>query len=102
MAEAACEIGPDLAAHVDPALAEGEILAEVDAGLGIDHAFEECHAVDAAGERVAVVVVAAEAERLMALTHFLERRATDHQEARPGAAHAHELAAGLDPAGVLD
>ena len=35
----AVEIGPDLAAHVGPALAESKILAQVSAVLG-DHAFE--------------------------------------------------------------
>src|SRR5258705_1186313 len=42
MIEPALKIGPDLAADIGPASAEGKILAEVSPGLRVDHAFEQC------------------------------------------------------------
>ncbi len=40
MLQLAVEIGPDLAANIEPALAEGKILTEIGAVLG-NHAFEQ-------------------------------------------------------------
>ena len=41
MAEMAIEIGPDLAAHIPPTPAEGEILRQIPSGIRIDHAVEK-------------------------------------------------------------
>jgi hypothetical protein len=55
VAELAIEIGPDFAAHIDPALAERKILAEVSAVLG-DHAFEQSEPVVARGRGIEGVI----------------------------------------------
>jgi len=52
MVEAAPEISPDFAADIGPALAEGEILAEISPGLRIDHALEQCKPVGTSSERI--------------------------------------------------
>ena len=50
--EAAFEISPDFAADIGPALAEGEILAEIGPALRIDHALEQREPVRAARQRI--------------------------------------------------
>src|ERR1700704_1889763 len=50
MVEAALKISPDFAADIGPALAEGEILAEIGPGLRIDHAVEQCKPVGTSSE----------------------------------------------------
>ena len=52
MIEPALQIRPDLAADIGPAFAEGEILAEIGAGRGIDHAFEQGKPVRTSRERI--------------------------------------------------
>src|SRR4029450_7525089 len=39
MAEAALKVGPDFAADIGPAFAEGKILAQISPAVRIDHAF---------------------------------------------------------------
>src|SRR4029079_14839979 len=48
----ALDLGPDLAADVGPALAEGEVLGEIRPRRRIDHAFEQREAVLARRQRV--------------------------------------------------
>ena len=52
MIETALEISPDFAAHIGPAFAEGEVLAEISPGCVVDHAIEQCKPVGASRERV--------------------------------------------------
>src|SRR6476660_7605404 len=49
MIEAALKVGPDLAPHIGPALAEGKILAQVGSGLLVDHALEQTEPVRTSG-----------------------------------------------------
>src|SRR6201996_2727979 len=50
--ELAFEVGPDLTAEIGPALAERKVLAEIGAGLGIDHAFEQRETIGTSGQRI--------------------------------------------------
>src|SRR5580658_3157270 len=86
--ELAVEIGPDFAAHVGPALAESEILAEIGA-VFVDQTFEQ---------REAVVACVDGIERMVSLitqlrvsgAHAFQRLAPDHEKASPGVADLDE------------
>ena len=76
--ERALDVGPDIAANIGPALAEGEVLGKISAGRRIDHAFEQREAVLARDQRVVRML----AEELQASivrvpAHRLQRVAPD-------------------------
>src|ERR1700737_3941770 len=52
MIEAALQVGPDFAADIGPAFAEGEILAQIGSGLMVDHALEQAKPVRTSGQRI--------------------------------------------------
>src|SRR5579883_2506928 len=113
MGEPALEIEPDLAANGAPAPAEGVILAEIGAGLGIDHAVEE-------GVEIGALLGRAreDVDRLVLRLgigggHPLERLALDELEAGPGILRGREAVghferlplahlADIDEAGLLE
>src|ERR1700722_570450 len=74
----AVEVGPDLAAHVGPALAESKIFAQISAVLG-DHAFEQGKAFVACGRGIDRVVALVLQKRILR-AHFFQRLAADHEE----------------------
>ena len=100
MVEFALEIGPDFAAHVGPALAEREILAEIGAVLG-DHAFEQSEAVVACGRRIDGMI-ALIAQLRIVRAHAFQRLAADHQKAGAGITHLDEAAVLNDGIGIVD
>src|ERR1700742_1143673 len=87
MIETPFEIGPDLAAKVGPALAEGKVLAEIGTRCGIDHAFKQREAVAAAGE-IVMRMFAEELQRWIGRAHLLENVTPNHQESGSGVAYA--------------
>ena len=52
MIQTALEISPDFAAHIGPAFAEGEVLAEISPGCVVDHAIKQCKPVGTSRERI--------------------------------------------------
>src|SRR6266851_4799993 len=86
--EAALQIGPDLAADIGPAFAEGKVLAEVSPGLRIDHAFEQCKPVGASRERIERMFAEELQCRIGRMSaHPFEDVTPDHQETGAGKAH---------------
>ena len=83
MIEAALKISPDFAAHVSPALAEGEVLAEIGSVGGVDHAFEQRKPVVTSGQRV-MRMLAMELQRCVMRAHRFQHVTADHQEAGAG------------------
>ena len=73
MVELAVEVGPDFAAHVGPALAKSEILAQVSAVLG-DHAFEQGKALVARGRGVDRMVALVLQKRILRAHSFQRLR----------------------------
>src|ERR1700722_20072023 len=96
----AVEAGPDLAAHVGPALAEGEVLAQVSAVFG-DHAFEQRKAFVACGRGIERVIALVLQMRILR-AHFFQCLAADHEEAGAGIAHLDEACLGNDRVGVFN
>ena len=103
MIEAALEIGPDLAADIGPAFAEGKILAEIGSGLRIDHAFEQRKPVRASRQRIERMLAKELQRRIGGMrAHLLEHVAADHQESGPGVAHAGKAVDDGDMIGIVD
>src|SRR6185312_8110234 len=102
MIEPALGIGPDLAADLGPALAEAEVLAEIDAGLRLDQALEQREAMRVVGERILDRMLAPKLQRLVVGAHLFDRGAADHQEPGTGVAHPDEAAAHDDVLRIVD
>ena len=91
MIETALEISPDFAAHIGPAFAEGEVLAEISPGCVVDHAIEQCKPVGASGERIDGMFAKKLQRRVSGmLTHFFQDVTPDHQETGAGVTHPRE------------
>src|ERR1700723_963501 len=103
MVEAALKIGPDFAADVGPAFAESEILAEIGAGRGIDHAFEQRKAVRPSCQCV-MRVLAKELQRpiVWMRAHLFEDVAADNQKSGPGVANPRKTVDDRDVIGIVD
>src|SRR5215469_8095459 len=100
MLKLAVEIGPDLTAHIGPALAEREILAEI-GPAAVDHGVEQGVAVVACGRSVERMIALEFQLRIMR-AHALDRFAPDHQEAGAGIADFDEAALLGDGVGIVD
>ena len=100
MVELAPEIGPDFTAHIDPALAEREILAEIGAVL-CDHAFEQGEPVVAEGRGVDGMI-ALIAELRIVRAHALQRLTADDQETGTSISDLDETAILDDGFGIVN
>src|SRR5438105_5046707 len=91
MIETALEISPDLTAHIGPAFAEGEVLAEIGPACVVDHAIEQCKPIGTSRERIDGMFT----KKLQGcvsgmFAHFFQDMTPDHQETGAGVAHPRE------------
>src|SRR6266481_3824305 len=103
MIEAALQIGPNFAADIGPAFAEGKILAEISPGLRIDHTLEQCEPVGTSRQRIEGMFTK-ELQRGVGWmpAHPFEDVTPDHQETGAGKAHARKSIDGDDVIRIVD